>query len=103
MKRITIPVLLLAPTPVFAADGLSLSLSGSARLRYELIDEKPRAGFNESDDLVSIRTIVTGEYRTGRLRFGAEIYDSRVYGGDAGTPITTGEVNALELVQAYIA
>lgn len=100
MKRISLSILLIVPTPAFAEDGLSLS--GSTRLRYEVIDGQPRAGFNESDDLVSIRTIVTGEYRTGSLRLGAEIYDSRVYGDDAGTPITTGEVNTLELVQAYI-
>lgn len=100
MKRIVLPVLLFPATPAFAEDGLSLS--GSTRLRYEVIDGQPRAGFNESDDLVSIRTIVTGEYRTGSLKFGAELYDSRVFGGDAGTPITTGEVNTLELVQAYI-
>src|SRR3546814_14688655 len=62
LKRISLSILLLVPTPVFAEDGLSLS--GSTRLRYEVIDGQPRAGFNESDDLVSIRTIVTGEYRT---------------------------------------
>ncbi|AQA00640.1 hypothetical protein BWQ93_02980 [Sphingopyxis sp. QXT-31] len=77
-------------------------MSANTRLRYETIEGQPRAGFNESDDLFNIRTIVTGEYRTGRLRLGAELYDSRVYGGDAGTPITTGEVNTLELVQAYV-
>lgn len=100
MKRIVLPVLLFVPAPALAEDGIGLS--GSTRLRYEVIDGQPRAGFNESDDLVSIRTIVSGEYRTGSLRFGAELYDSRVYGGDAGTPITTGEVNTLELVQAYL-
>lgn len=100
MKHIVLLVLLLVSTPVLAEDGLSLS--GSTRLRYEVIDGQPRAALNESDDLVSIRTIVTGEYRTGSLRLGAELFDSRVYGGDAGTPITTGEVNTLELVQAYI-
>ena len=100
MKRIVLPVLLFVPAPALAEDGISLS--GSTRLRYEVIGGQPRAGFNESDDLVSIRTIVSAEYRTGSLRFGAELYDSRVYGGDAGTPITTGEVNTLELVQAYL-
>jgi len=63
LKRISLSILLLVPTPAFAEDGLSLG--GSTRLRYEVIDGQPRAGFNESDDLVSIRTIVTGEYRTG--------------------------------------
>lgn len=100
MKRSCLFILLLAPTPVLAQDGLSLG--GSTRVRYEVIDGQPRAGFNVSDDLLSIRTILTGEYRTGPFKLGAELYDSRAYGGDAGTPITTGEVNALELVQAYV-
>lgn len=100
MKRFYFPVLLLVSTPAYAEDGLTLS--ANTRLRYETIEGQPCTGFNESDDLFNMRTIVTGEFRTGRLRFGAELYDSRVYGGDAGTPITTGEVNTLELVQAYV-
>lgn len=100
MKRFSLSVLLLVATPAYADDGLTLS--ASTRLRYETIEGQPRAGFNQSDDLFNIRTIVTGEYRTGRLKLGAELYDSRVYGGNAGTPITTGEVNTLELVQAFV-
>lgn len=100
MKRFSLPILLLVTTPAHAEDGLTLG--ANTRLRYETIEGQPRAGFNESDDLFNIRTIVTAEYRTGQLKLGAELYDSRVYGGDAGTPITTGEVNTLELVQAYI-
>ena len=100
MKRFSIPVLLLVSTPAYAEEGLTLS--ANTRLRYETIEGQPRTGFNESDDLFNIRTIVTGEYRTGELKLGAELYDSRVYGGDAGTPISTNEVNTLELVQAYV-
>jgi hypothetical protein len=100
LKRFSLPVLLLVSTPAYAEDGLTLS--ANTRLRYETIEGQPRTGFNESDDLFNIRTIVTGEYRTGRLKLGAELYDSRAYGGDAGTPITTNEVNTLELVQAYV-
>jgi hypothetical protein len=100
LKRFTFAIPLLVSAPAYAEEGLTLS--ANTRLRYETIEGQPRTGFNESDDLLSIRTIVTGEYRTGRLRLGAELYDSRAYGGDAGTPITTGEVNTLELVQAYI-
>jgi len=100
LKRFSLVVLLLSSTPAYAEDGLTLS--GSSRIRYETIDGQPRTGFNEADDLLNIRTIFTGEYRTGQLRLGAELYDSRVHGGEAGTPITTNEVNTLELVQAYI-
>ena len=100
MKRFSFPALLLVSAPACAEDGLTLS--GNTRLRYETIEGQPRAGFDESDDLFNLRTIVTAEYRTGKLRLGAELYDSRVYGGDAGTPVTTGEVNTLELIQAYV-
>jgi Alginate export len=90
----------LISAPAFAEE--DLTLSANTRVRYERIDGQPRVGFNDSDDLLNVRTIVTGEYRTGNFRVGAELFDSRVYGGDIGTPITTNEVNTLELVQAYI-
>ncbi len=90
----------LVSAPALAEE--DLTLSANTRVRYELIEGQPRVGFNDSDNLLNVRTIVTGEYRTGNVRFGAELYDSRVYGGDIGTPITTNEVNTLELVQAYI-
>lgn len=100
MKYLALLIALFPMSAACAEDGLSLS--GNSRIRYETIDGQPRTGFNESDDLLNIRTILAAEYRSGQLRLGAELYDSRVYGGDAGTPITTGEVNTLELVQAYI-
>ncbi|MBL0923669.1 MAG: alginate export family protein [Sphingomonadaceae bacterium] len=84
-------------------DESAIKLSGSIRARYETISGQPRVGFNDSDDLFNLRTIVTAEYDPGPVRFGAELYDSRVYGFDGGTPVTTNEVNALELVQAYVA
>ncbi|ATY33896.1 alginate export family protein [Sphingomonas psychrotolerans] len=79
-----------------------LSLSGTARLRYEAIDGQARAGFNTADDLVNLRTILLAEYKHGPVRLVAELWDSRVYGGDDGTPITTSEVNTAELVQAFV-
>lgn len=87
-----------APPP---QDGLTLS--GSVRLRYEAIDGQARAGFNTSDELVNLRTNILAEYRKGDVRFGVELFDSRVWGDDAGTPVTTNEVNTLEPVQAYVA
>lgn len=64
-------VLLLSSTPVYAEDGLTFS--GSTRIRHETIDGQPRAGFNESGDLPNIRMIVTGKYRSGQLKLGAEL------------------------------
>jgi hypothetical protein len=80
-----------------------LTISGAIRLRYEYIDGQARAGFNKSDDLVNLRTNVLAEYRHENVRIGVELFDSRVWGDDPGTPVTTGEVNAFEPVQAYVA
>ncbi|WP_205689884.1 alginate export family protein [Caulobacter sp. SLTY] len=81
----------------------NLTLSGSMRIRYEAIDGQARPGFNEHDDLISLRTILGAEYRAGPVRLVGELHDSRVWEDDAGSPVTTSEVNTFELVQAYIA
>ncbi|WP_237751486.1 alginate export family protein [Sphingobium sp. DC-2] len=91
----------LGVTPVAAQDD-GFSLSGSVRLRFEEIEGQARAGFDREDSLFNIRSQLLGEYRSGAFRIGAELFDSRVYGADPGTPVSTNEVNALELVQAYI-
>jgi hypothetical protein len=85
-----------------AAGPARLKLSGSVRLRYEAIDGQPRAGFNRKDDLTSLRTTLRAEYDAApSLGLVAEMFDSRAYGGNRGTPVTNNEVNAVELVQAY--
>lgn len=89
-------------TPALAGED-GLAISGSMRLRFEEIEGQPRAGFDSSDSLFNVRTQVLAEYRADGFRAGAELFDSRAYGADPGTPISTNEVNALELVQAYIA
>lgn len=89
-------------TPAIAQTPHELDLSGSTRVRGEAIEGQPRAGFDDNDLLLNLRTILTAEYRHEGVRIGAELYDSRVWGGDRGTPLTTGEVNTFELVQAYI-
>lgn len=60
-KRRAVPnhLLLLAAliaVPAQARDGFDLS--GSFRLRAEAIDGQPRAGYNASDALLNMRTIV---------------------------------------------
>lgn len=98
--------LLLGSTP-FAAQAQTppdgLSLSGNVRIRYEALEGQARAGLDDSIDLVSLRTVLTADYRAGPIRLGAELWDSRVWGGQRGEGIGTGEVNTLEPVQAFIA
>ncbi|MBB5714864.1 alginate export family protein [Sphingomonas aerophila] len=92
-----------APAAAQEAPKEGWSLSGTARLRSEAIDGQARAGFNESDDLVNLRTTVRAQYQDGPVQVAAELWDSRVNADDRGTPVSTGEVNAVELVQAYVA
>jgi hypothetical protein len=89
-------------TPVLADDSNGFHLSGSVRLRYEAIANQPRIGYNQDDDLVNLRTTILAKYQSGPFTIGGELWDSRVYGGNNGTPITTGEVNTLEMVQAFV-
>jgi hypothetical protein len=80
----------------------ALKLSGTMRTRYEALDGQPRVGLDASPDLASLRTTFLAEYDTGFLRIGGELYDSRAYLSETGSGVGTGEVNALELVQAYV-
>jgi hypothetical protein len=86
-----------------AGDPERLKLSGTIRIRKEVLDGQFRPGFDGNDDLFGIRTTVFAEYDAGSVRVGAELYDSRAYDTGPGSVLTTGEVNALELVQAYVA
>jgi hypothetical protein len=105
LRGASLPVVVAAAVwsvPAQAADD-GLKLSGAVRLRYEAIDGQARVGFNRSDALLNTRTNIMAQYRTGAILFAVEIYDSRIWGDDAGTPVTTAEVNAIEPVQAYVA
>lgn len=80
----------------------NLKVSGSVRVRYEALGGQFRPGFDARDDLWSIRSTLLAEWTAGPIRVGGEIYDSRAYDTDRGSVLTTGEVNTLELVQAYV-
>jgi len=86
-----------------AADDDAWKVSGSMRLRYETVNNQVRPGFNESDQVVSLRTTLFAERTFGALRIGGEIYDSRAWNTDARSPVTSNEVNTFEPVQAYVA
>jgi Alginate export len=85
----------------YAEDAAGFHLSGSLRVRAETIDGQPRAGFGDTDSLIGTRLRVLAEYRTKPVRLVAELFDSRVWGEDATTPLTSGEINTAELVQLH--
>lgn len=101
----TVPAVAMAeaPTrqePIGASQ--SIKLSGSVRVRYETLDGQPRAGFRPQDEQLAVRTTLAAEYRAGGIRVGGELYDSRAYLDRRFSAISANEVNALELVQAYV-
>lgn len=101
MRTIAILAASAAALPCGAAVA-QVSLSGTTRLRVETIDGQVRAGFNASDTLLNLRTTVAAQYEDGPVKVVGELWDSRVYGNNAGTTLSTGEVNTFELVQAYV-
>ncbi len=82
------------------ADGLTVS--GTLRLRYELLEGQYRPGLPPRDDALTIQTAVAADYRTGPWTFSAELIDARGYLIDAPGAVSTSEVNALELSRASI-
>ena len=95
-----------SPSPWSLTDAIApegLTLSASTRLRLETIDGQPKTGFNQGDTTVSLRTSVFAEYRSGEVRIGGELLDSRVWNANRKSPVTSNDVNALEPVQAYAA
>lgn len=78
------------------------TLTGATRFRYEALGGQPRAGFGESEDLWSLRTVITAEYRTGNVKIGGELWDSRVWGIQDKSVVTANEVNTFEMVQAHV-
>jgi len=93
----------LIPAAALAAEPPTWKVSGSMRLRYETVNNQVRPGFNNSDDIISLRTTLFAEGKFGNVRVGGELYDSRIWNADARSPVSTAEVNTFEPVQAYVA
>jgi len=78
------------------------SLSGQHRTRFENLDEQYRGSRNGSDQALVFRTNVLATFDFNRIKFAAEMMDSRVEFADSGTPLSGSTVNPLELLQAYV-
>ena len=99
----------LSASPSFAGplhDGIGapepLKIRAIVRSRTEAIDGQFRPAKAENDFLQSFRSQLLIEYDAGPLRIGAELIDVRGYGQKDASSVGTGEVNALELSQAYL-
>lgn len=90
------------PLQQAVGDPEGLTLSGTIRVRYETLANQFRPGLKENADTVVLRSTLAAEYTTGPLRIGGELIDARAYSADRNGSVGTGEVNALELVQAYL-
>jgi hypothetical protein len=94
---------LAAPASSKAAEQSALKVSGSIRVRQEMLEGQYRPGFDNRDDILAMKSQLSVEWDAGTWRFGGEIFDSRAYDTDAGSALTANDVNAFEPVQAYVA
>ncbi|HET9395404.1 MAG TPA: alginate export family protein [Nitrospiraceae bacterium] len=80
-----------------------LSVSGSQRTRYEILDGQFRAGRAGGDQMLAFRTTLRLEARFTPFSIVGELMDSRQALADSNTPIDTTMVNAVEPLQGYVA
>lgn len=79
-----------------------LQLSGSFRARLETLSGQSRVGLDTNFNLASLRSNVFAEYHRDWFRIGGELWDSRAYPQEPTSGVSSNDVNALELVQAYV-
>jgi hypothetical protein len=93
-----------AERPLHAALGASdaWTIIGSQRTRIEGISGQFRPTAADNDVLLSMQTRLFAEYDAAPVRFGGEITDARGYFQRTGSSAGTGEINAVELTQAYL-
>lgn len=80
-----------------------VTFGGSARVRYETLENQYRPGLGGSDQGLFTRLILTSDIDLAPVRLHVEFQDSRAFLDDDGSGLSTGEVNTLEFVQAYAA
>lgn len=78
-----------------------LSIEGETRQHYATVDGQFRSGGSGGDQSLAFRTLVHARADAGRVTFGLELQDSRIYLDDAGSTLGAGNVNAFEALQAY--
>jgi hypothetical protein len=94
---------LICAAPLAARADEGFTFTGSLRGRYEGLTGQPRAGLSRNADLYTTRLTLEAGYDAGPWRVGAELQDARAFGGTARGGLTSNDVDAAELVQAYVA
>lgn len=79
-----------------------LSLSGTHRIRFESLDNQYRSVRDGGDQVLLFRTLLLAEVKLEQFRIGVEFEDSRAELADSGTPLSTSDINPLELLQAFV-
>ncbi|MGE0385399.1 MAG: alginate export family protein [Gammaproteobacteria bacterium] len=79
-----------------------LSLGGEYRVRLENLDNQFRAGRRGGDQVLVHRTSLLARIDLPSARIVAEALDARASLADAGTPLSTADVNPIDLLQAYL-
>jgi hypothetical protein len=80
----------------------NVALEGSYRVRYETLDGPFRAGSAGSDQILVERLLLSARYDFESIYVGAELQDARAQLADAGTPLGTDDVNAVDFLRAYV-
>jgi len=95
-----------AETPWRLNDALGFdngfSLSGSHRSRFENLENNIRVGKSENDQVLTMRTILNGQYQSDGFSAQLEVMDSRQEFADFDSIIGTGTVNSLDILQANV-
>ena len=81
----------------------NLTVRGMFRARGEGLANQFRPAPAARDDyMASFFTDIFAEYNFGTVKVGAEIFDSRAYGEPRNSAVSTTDVDALQLGQAYL-
>ena len=78
-----------------------LSISGQHRSRFETLDEQFRTGRNGDDQILVFRTNILTELMLRNWKISLEILDARQAHAKDDTPVNSGVVNPLDVLQAY--
>ena len=91
----------MAQTGETVSEDTRLTLGGSARVRYETLDNRFRAGRAGSDQLVSTRLRLRGDLDLSPVTLTAELSDGRGWLNDEGSQLSTSMINTLEPMRLH--